>query len=198
MTDASSGRVAGPAGPAAPAGSDPDAWPAYATEPVEVVPPDPAWAGRAAREIVALRTALAPWLVDDVHHVGSTAVPGLAAKPIIDLMAGVRSVAGAAAADDAVAGLGYELVPPGIDGRPWRRTYIKPRRARRYAHLHLVEPAHPRWAESLTFRDRLQRDAAVRRAYASLKRRLAEHHGDDREAYTEAKASFVREVLDEG
>jgi GrpB-like predicted nucleotidyltransferase (UPF0157 family) len=135
-------------------------WPAWATEAVSLAGPDEGWASRGAAERGRLLDLLAPWLVDDVHHVGSTAVPGLPAKPIVDLMAGVGS---------------------------WERFFVKVAADRRVAHLHLLDPATPRWAERLRFRDRLRARPGLAAEYAELKRGLARDHAGDREAYTQGQ-----------
>lgn len=141
---------------------------------------------------------LASWLVDGVEHVGSTAVSGLAAKPIIDLMASVRNpeeVVGQAG--ERLAAGGWCYVPPELDQHPWRRFFVKPDATgqHRLAHLHVIRAGHPRWDEQLAFRDALREDAGLALRYADLKRRLAAEHPDDREAYTAAKGGFVADVL---
>ncbi len=144
---------------------------------------------------------LAPWLDDGVEHVGSTAVPGLAAKPIIDLMASVNDPdVVVEQASQRLAADGWCYVPPELDGRPWRRFFVKPDASgqRRMAHLHVIPSGHVRWAEQLAFRDILRRDDQLARRYAELKRRLTDQHGHDREAYTEAKATFIAEALQHG
>ncbi|MGO4425767.1 GrpB family protein, partial [Streptomyces sp. MCAF7] len=84
-------------------------------------PYDPRWAVRARVERERLIELLAPWLVDDVEHIGSTAVPGLAAKPIVDLMACVADLnIIIAQATENLAADGWYYVPPNLDGRPWR------------------------------------------------------------------------------
>jgi GrpB-like predicted nucleotidyltransferase (UPF0157 family) len=170
-------------------------WPAWATEPVVIVDFDEGWALQAAKEQQRLRILLGPWLVDDIHHVGSTAVPGLPAKPIIDLMAGVGSLDDAAAMAQVLAPHDWHFVPPEFDARPWRRLFIKVAAGHRVAHLHLLEPGTRRWAEQLRFRDRLCARPALAAEYAGLKRWLAREHAHDREAYAQAKAAFVRRVL---
>ncbi len=167
--------------------------PAWATESVHVVPSNPRWPELAEAEAARVREALAPWLTAGVHHVGSTSVPGLEAKPILDLMAGVRDLE--VPARGALEALGWHHVPVELDGQPWRRFYVLPRESRRYAHLHLVVPGGPQWGAFLAFPQLLRSDPAVREAYASLKRTLAERHRDDREAYTRAKADFIMAVL---
>jgi GrpB-like predicted nucleotidyltransferase (UPF0157 family) len=175
-----------------------DAVPAWAYEKPELRPYDPRRAEQAETEAVRLTSLLAPWLAGGVEHVGSTAVPGLEAKPIIDLMASARDLdAVVAQAGGALAADGWCYVPPDLDGRPWRRFYVKPDDAgqHRVAHLHLIPAGHPRWGDQLAFRDALRADPALAASYASLKRRLSAEHPDDREAYTEAKATFVADVL---
>jgi GrpB-like predicted nucleotidyltransferase (UPF0157 family) len=175
-----------------------DAAPPWAYEKAEVLPHDPRWAQRAATERAYLARLLEPWLAGGVEHVGSTAVPGLAAKPVIDLMASVRDPdAVVAEAGGQLEADGWCYVPPELDGRPWRRFYVKPdtSRQRRVAHLHVIATGHPRWAQQITFRDELRRDDKLARRYADLKRRVAAQYADDREAYTDAKAEFIADVL---
>jgi GrpB-like predicted nucleotidyltransferase (UPF0157 family) len=173
--------------------------PPWAHERAEVHRPDPGYAGRGAAECARLMELLAPWLADGVEHVGSTAVPGLAAKPVLDLMASVTDpaavvehAAGRLAAD------GWCYVPPELDsGGSWRRFFVKPDASgqRRQAHLHLIRAGHPRWSDQLAFRDALRQDSGLCARYADLKRRLASEHGADREAYTAAKTEFVAAAL---
>ncbi|RKS77459.1 GrpB-like predicted nucleotidyltransferase (UPF0157 family) [Motilibacter peucedani] len=171
-------------------------WPVWATEDVHVVPADPAWAqlGEALR--TRLDVLLAPWLTAPVEHVGSTSVPGLDAKPVLDVQAQVRDLACAEELADVLAPEGWNYVPPELDERAWRRFYVLVRDDRRAAHLHVMTAGTPRWHEQVEFRDRLRADPDLRDAYATLKRHLAARHASDREAYTEGKAGFVRAVLD--
>jgi GrpB-like predicted nucleotidyltransferase (UPF0157 family) len=190
------------------AASPPDpreTWPRWATEPVALVASDPSWGHVGAALAAEVGVALAPVGVQRVHHVGSTAVPGLGAKPIVDLLAEVdRSEVVAertaldAVAEEALARLEadvWHLVPPELDGRPWRRLLVLVRAEHRAAHLQLVVAGHPRVHDTLAFRDALRADRGTARRYGALKLELATAHADDREAYTEAKATFVRDVL---
>jgi GrpB-like predicted nucleotidyltransferase (UPF0157 family) len=176
-----------------------DTAPPWAYAKPEIRPHDPRLIELAATEKARLAALLAPWLVDGVEHVGSTAVPGLAAKPIIDLMASVRDPdAVIGQAGELLAADGWCYVPPELDsGGSWRRFFVKPDPSaqHRYAHLHVIAAGHPRWAEQITFRDALRRDDELAGRYADLKRRLAAEHAADREAYTEAKGDFVRDAL---
>ncbi|HEX9766299.1 MAG TPA: GrpB family protein [Nitriliruptorales bacterium] len=172
-----------------------DRWPAWATQKVEIVDWDPSWSQRASDLISDLDHRLARWLAGSVEHVGSTAVPGLAAKPVVDLLAPVVSLVDAPGADDVLSEAGWQLVPPELDRRPWRRSYVLADDDRRLAHLHLVEREHARWRETLLFRDRLRRHPELAQEYARVKRFAARAHADDREAYTEAKSAFVQDVV---
>ncbi|HZN18565.1 MAG TPA: GrpB family protein [Micromonosporaceae bacterium] len=162
--------------------------------PISVVEYDHDWARRFDAERALLERVLAPWLHGGVHHVGSTAVPGLAAKPIIDMVAGVRDLARARAAFEPLGWLGYAYSPH----RPRAYRFSKPP-ARHWwectHHLHLTEPGGDLWRERLAFRDALRGDAALRADYQGLKLRLAQEHGDDITAYTAAKRPFVARVL---
>lgn len=171
-------------------------WPKWAIEPVEVVPYDPRWQARAETEMLRLTQLLAPWITRGLHHVGSTAVLGLAAKPILDLMGGVENFEAEGDMEAALAPEGWHYVPPDLDDRAFRRFFVKVKAGRRYAHLHLIRPSDARWSEQLEFRDRLRADSELAMAYGELKRTLATEHSDDREAYTHAKSDFIRSVLE--
>jgi GrpB-like predicted nucleotidyltransferase (UPF0157 family) len=175
-----------------------DAAPPWAFERPEIRPYDPRLTEKAEAERVRLTGLLAPWLAIGVEHIGSTAVPGLAAKPIIDLMAAVRDPGTVVTeASDTLAANGWCYVPEDLDGRPWRSFYVKPDDSGRHrqAHLHLIRAGHPRWSEQLAFRDALREDPDLASRYADLKRQLSAEHPDDREGYTDAKAEFIAAVL---
>ncbi len=160
--------------------------------PIVIEAYDPAWPAMFAAEREALAGALAPWLVGGIEHIGSTAVPDLAAKPIIDIMAGVADLPSSRPAIEALKPLSYCY----FDFEPERlHWFCKPSDQERTHHLHLVPFENPLWVERLAFRDRLRSDAAARAAYLDLKRRLAAAHRDDREAYTAAKTGFILSLL---
>lgn len=172
-------------------------WPDWATQRIEIVDPDPGWGELASELIRGLERLLGPRLDRRVEHVGSTAVPGLPAKPIVDLMAPVAAFPPEQPAGDRLTGAGWHLVPPELDARPWRRLYVLPDGDRRLAHLQLVPRCHPRWRETIAFRDALRADAELALRYAELKRTAADAHPDDREAYTQAKGDFIRGVVEQ-
>lgn len=161
---------------------------------VVIVEHDPRWAAAYARAAAELRAVLAPWLVA-IEHIGSTAVPGLAAKPVIDLQVGVRSLADSDAIVAAVQSLGYEYVPEFEAELPDRRYFRRWADGRRTEHVHLVEHGNRSWWDRhLAFRDWLRAHDEDRDAYAALKRRLADAHPVDRAAYTDGKAGFVQAI----
>jgi GrpB-like predicted nucleotidyltransferase (UPF0157 family) len=162
------------------------------TTPISVVPYDPEWQRVFESESQVLEHTLAPWLKDGIHHVGSTAVPGLAAKPIIDMVAGVRDFEEARAAFEPLREESYVHAPhrPGI-----AHHFAKPSASEARYGLHLTEPGSDLWRERLAFRDALRRDTALAREYEALKLRLAREHGDDAAAYTAGKRAFVARIL---
>jgi GrpB-like predicted nucleotidyltransferase (UPF0157 family) len=163
-----------------------------ASAPVEIVPYDGSWLARFADEREGLVKVLQPWLHGPIEHVGSTAVPGLAAKPVIDIMAGVETLAASRAAIARLEAIGYCYSPYKADVEHW---FCKPSPALRTHHLHLVPLHSALWVERLRFRDALRADTELARAYAALKLELAARFRNDREAYTQAKAPFIRAVL---
>jgi len=165
-----------------------------ADAPIEIAPADPRWPALFAAERAAIATVLAPWLVGVPEHIGSTAVPGLAAKPVIDTMAPVASLDSSRGAIAAAAALQYVHFPYQADTMHW---FCKPGPAHRTHHLHLVPLGSPLWHARLAFRDALRGDAALRDRYAALKLHLARLHRGDREAYTDAKGPFITQVLDQ-
>jgi GrpB-like predicted nucleotidyltransferase (UPF0157 family) len=164
-----------------------------AHEPVQVVPYNAAWPARFDEERERLDAVIGGWAAGGIHHVGSTAVPGLAAKPIIDILVGVEDLASSRACFPALARLGYLYAPYRADEMHW---FCKPDTRRRTHHLHLMPTHSRRFQDELAFRDRLRANADQARDYANLKQRLAARYEHDREAYTEAKASFIRDVLE--
>jgi GrpB-like predicted nucleotidyltransferase (UPF0157 family) len=160
---------------------------------VWLVPHAPEWSARYAEEAALIQAAIGAYLVD-LQHYGSTAVPGLAAKPILDILGGLRRFEDATACITPLVALGYDdagtTVIPGqhLFGKGYARTVL----------LHLVEYNSPHWIDNLRFRDALRNDPALAQAYESLKFDLSRRYADDRGAYTAAKTEFIRRVLDGG
>jgi GrpB-like predicted nucleotidyltransferase (UPF0157 family) len=163
-------------------------------EPVTLVDYDPAWRDRFLEQAVRLTALLQPWLATPVEHVGSTAVPGLRAKPVVDILAPVVSLDQAQAAIAVLSDDGW-LFWPDDPNRNYRMWFLRPKPEARSHHLHVIQHDHSAARAELAFRDVLRRDPAVREAYASLKDRLAVQHRTDRDAYTDAKSDFIRSVL---
>jgi GrpB-like predicted nucleotidyltransferase (UPF0157 family) len=161
-------------------------------EPIRVVPYDPGWPAMFEAERAELEARTGPWITGGIHHVGSTSVPGLPAKPVIDILAGVETLDGSRPCIEKVASLGYLYAPYRGDVMHW---FCKPHPERRTHHLHLIPVGSPRYLDELAFRDALRADPELAARYAALKLDLAAQFGDDREAYTEHKGPFVREVL---
>jgi GrpB-like predicted nucleotidyltransferase (UPF0157 family) len=159
--------------------------------PIEVVAYDPSWPARFEEEEKALRRALAAWLVGSIEHIGSTAIPGLAAKPVIDIMAGVETLEASRPAIATLADLAYCYAPYRADSEHW---FCKPSPAFRTHHLHLIPFESPRWREAIAFRDYLRSHSQIAAEYEDLKRRLAQEYHLDREAYTVAKGPFIERI----
>lgn len=161
-------------------------------EPITIADYDPRWPALYEEEKARILAAIGEWLVD-IQHVGSTAVPGLAAKPIIDIMPGIRSLTDAQHCIAALEALGYEYVPEYEAELPERRYFRK--RATPYSHhIHMVEATSDFWQRHLLFRDYLRAHPDAAAEYGELKRRLAARIGDDRVGYTEAKTEFIRSI----
>ena len=157
---------------------------------VIVVDYDPAWPARYEKERVRIARALRHVVVA-IEHVGSTAVPGLAAKPIIDIMVGVREQADGERCIQPLEAIGYEYRGEGeIPG--WRHFR---RGDPRSHHLHLVEQHSDFWKGHIRFRDLLREDADVARQYGALKRELAVTFRTQRLDYTEAKTPFIEAAM---
>ena len=164
-------------------------------EPIELIPHDPAWAAMFHDERQRLLTAL-PGIFLEVQHIGSTAVPGLAAKPVVDLLAGVDSMASARSLGPALGRIGYATSAAFNASLADRQWFMRWSDGRRTHHLHVVAHGSAAWQERLAFRDALRDDPALAARYAALKQALAVTHRVDREAYTAAKADFIHAVLE--
>lgn len=167
---------------------------ATSREPIVVVEYDEGWPAQFEEIAQPIREALAP-LGAKVEHVGSTSVPGLAAKPVIDIDAVLSSNADLARGIELLRDLGY--VHQGDKGIPGREAFLWPPGSRRH-HLYLVVGGNGPHRDHVEFRDHLRRDPETAREYAKLKRSLAERCREDRLAYEEGKSGFVSSVLRAG
>lgn len=156
--------------------------------------PDPSWPVRYAQEAARIRLALGDG-ISDIQHVGSTSVPGLTSKPVIDIAIAVDSEHAADACIAPLTALGF--AHRGAHGDdPRRRYYVRDEHDVRVTQVHLYILPATAWYEKIAFRDALLRDPTLVAEYAAEKRRVAELVGWDKSAYVEAKGPFVRGVLD--
>jgi len=162
---------------------------------VHVVPYRPEWAQAFLEERGRLHDVL-QGVACQIEHVGSTAVPGLAAKPILDIAVGIPHPIPLDAIIAALARIGYEYrCDAGDEGghvfvresAPLIRTH----------HIHVVELGGPQWQAYLELRDFLRWSDEARDSYIAEKLALADRHGEDRKAYTEAKDTILRHLLAE-
>ncbi len=154
--------------------------------------PDPRWADRFEAERGPLERLLGPWLDGGLHHVGSTAVPGLPARPIVDILAGVSSPEAARQAADALELAGWRAVPDSADGG---LRLCKPSPEHPECELELLPAGSPRFTERLELREALREDPLLAQAFGVLKRELAARAPRDGRGFAEAKSGFIAGVL---
>jgi GrpB-like predicted nucleotidyltransferase (UPF0157 family) len=163
-------------------------------EEVRISAHDSRWAAQFVAERDRLLDIL-PGRFAAIEHVGSTAVPRLSAKPIIDILAGVGALSEADALLEPLCMHGYETSAEFNATLSDRRWLMRHALGRRTHHLHLVVFGSDQWIRHLRFRDMLRADSSIVARYVHLKQELAEQHRYDREAYTTAKTAFIDEVL---
>lgn len=164
----------------------------WTDEPVHLVPYDASWPERYEQERARLSDAIDEWATGGIHHIGSTSVPGLDAKPIIDILVGVPDLELPPECFERLAGLGYVHAPYRIGEMHW---FCKPDPRRRTHHLHLVSVDSPRFRDELVFRDHLRAHRETAVEYSALKHQLASIFEHDRNSYTHAKGGFICETL---
>jgi GrpB-like predicted nucleotidyltransferase (UPF0157 family) len=160
---------------------------------VVIVRYDPNWPLLFQEERISILRVAGPTVLD-VEHIGSTAVPGLAAKPIVDMMAGVQGSSEADQCLPMLARIGYRDVFPEPDNEEWFYCLGKSPHSPGY-HLHLVKHGSEHWNRHLLFRNYLRKHRDVAQQYQELKIRMAQEQGSDREAYTRSKTLFIESVL---
>jgi GrpB-like predicted nucleotidyltransferase (UPF0157 family) len=158
---------------------------------VVLVPYDRGWRGKFEAERRRLQLLL-PNSFIAIEHFGSTAIPRMTAKPIIDILGGVETLTGAEALATRLCEIGYSTSAEFNASLSDRKWFMRWAEGRRTHHLHVVVHGADPWRNRLAFRDRLRADPDAAARYESLKINLATRHRDDREAYTAAKAEFVR------
>ncbi len=158
---------------------------------VRLEPYTSAWADAYAEERDRISSALGQRILG-IEHVGSTAIPGICAKPIIDIAMAVPTLSAAEEFAPIMASIGYDYAGDG--GVPGQRIFGRGARLRTHL-VHAVVADGPEWRNYLAFRDALLSDERLAKEYDSLKRALAAEFPDDRPSYTAAKGQFVEEIL---
>jgi len=169
-------------------------WHPEARDAVRLAEYDVRWPLEFEQEKDRILAAIGPHVVR-VEHIGSTAVPGLASKPVIDMCVTVPSLDAVSACLGPLEALGYEYQPEAERAMPDRRFLLRSANGRATHHLHMFPEGHPDVDASLRFRDRLRADPTLAREYEQLKHRLSQTLA--RAEYTEAKGPFIRRVLDD-
>lgn len=159
---------------------------------VKVVPHDPRWRDAFEAEAARVAAALGENVVG-VHHIGSTAIPGIYAKPVIDLLVEVSDIDAVDARGPSMESLGYEVMGEyGIRGRRYFRK--ENREGVRTHHVHAFEAGSPEAERHLAFRDYMLAHPAEAQRYGELKVRLAEEHPHSFDAYMDRKDGFIKEA----
>jgi len=134
-----------------------------------------------------------------LEHIGSTSVPGLGGKPIVDVLVGVNNAAEAEKCLQPLKKIGYVDVTPEPQESDWHyclgTSPVQSRPSFRYVHLHLVNVQSPHWEKHVLFRDYLRMHPAAAQEYFDLKKRWSIQYGSDREGYTEAKTVFIEQIV---
>lgn len=130
-----------------------------------------------------------------IEHIGSTSVPGLGAKPIVDIMLGADRLSEVERRIPSIVAQGYQYMPEFEAALPERRFFVKPQARPRAFHLHAVEQSSKFWERHLLFRDHLREHPETAAEYFALKVDLAAQFGDDRDGYTNAKTDFIEGVI---
>jgi GrpB-like predicted nucleotidyltransferase (UPF0157 family) len=168
------------------------------TDEIELVTYDPSWPRLFDEERALLDHILPVDQVLSIEHAGSTAIPGLAAKPIVDIFIAVRSIEAARAAlVRPIEGIGYVYWTENPDKD--RMFFVKgmpPYGERRTHHIHIFEPASEVLQRALLFRDYLREHPDAAERYKQLKQDLAQRYRSDREGYTRAKDSYILAVVE--
>ena len=159
---------------------------------VKVVAHHPKWAEHFRQEKEILFQIMGPKLLD-VRHIGSTSIPAMLAKPIVDILAAVKTLSDVEPFTEDLIRVGYQ--DKGNGDVPGRRYFVKGGEGKRTHHLNFCEMNSLFWTSHLAFRDYLERHPDAAKQYAALKRALAAKFPDDRLAYTAGKEEFVRSIL---
>lgn len=163
-------------------------------DPVIIVPYNPGWADTFKNEAKLLQVVI-PYKNIVIEHIGSTSVPELSAKPIIDIMVGFETLNDANKSIPSIETLGYQYIPEYEVQIPDRRYFHKPVNPPRYYHLHCTAINSNFWKKQIVFRNYLRKHPETCADYQQLKEELAVQYRLDRVAYTDAKTEFILAVL---
>ena len=158
---------------------------------VELVPHNPVWQTMAGEEANRIKDAL-PEEITQIYHIGSTSIPGIKAKPILDFVVAVRDIDRFDQMEFRLEELGYQA--KGERGIPGRRFFSKDTDGTRSHHLHVFEQGHPEIERHLRFRDYLRNHPEAARQYQELKEKLAQRFPNRSSNYTEAKSEFILSI----
>ena len=162
--------------------------------PIVIVDYDPQWPILFEQEKCAIWAAIGQF-VKGIEHMGSTAVPGLPAKPLIDICVGLQDINDAMKCIEPLKALGYEYVSEYEKVLPNRRYFRKGPPGKRTHHLHMWRIDSPGWKRHIDFRNTLRKEPQLAQEYLALKERLAKKYVDNRPAYSDAKSEFIESVL---
>lgn len=162
--------------------------------PIVIVEYDPQWPILFEQEKDAIWAAIGQF-VKGIEHMGSTAVPGLPAKPLIDICVGLQDINDAMKCIEPLKALGYEYVSEYEKVLPNRRYFRKGPPGRRTHHLHMWRIDSLGWTRHIDFRNTLRKEPQLAQEYLVLKEKLAKKYVDNRPAYSDAKSEFIESVL---
>jgi len=163
-------------------------------DPIHIVPYDPNWPAAFEEQRSRVETVLCPWLVGPVEHIGSTSVPGLAAKPIIDMLARIPDYQTGDVVE-AMSGIGWAHAPEPGDEAARKWSFCFPDPGWRTHHLHIFEAESKHWQSLPAFRDHLRTHPDDAAEYGRIKTALAADDAHDRPRYRAAKAPFIEGLL---
>ncbi len=161
--------------------------------PIILTAPDPRWNDWYAQEEAFLRSVLPEKFAAGIHHIGSTSIPGIWAKPIVDVLVEAALGADLSCADEALVRAGYRCMSRGTERFSFNKGYTEQGFAEKVFHLHLV---HAGEQPEILFRDYLRSHPDDAKAYEALKLSLWKPYEHDRDGYTNAKTDFVQAILD--
>ena len=161
---------------------------------VELKPYNPQWNAFYIQEEELISSAITDFLIE-IQHIGSTAIPDIVAKPIIDIAVAIDSLRNIEKIIAPLEGVGY--IYRGEQGIPDRHLFVKGGEDFRTHHLHVMDKTHYEWKKHIVFRDYLRNHPEEAKRYSELKMKLAKEFENDRESYTENKSTFIQNILEQ-